>query len=383
MISQYAIASGAYSGTPLYMHQSASLDVVALTIADEFGDTVVSRQDAYSPYGEIAASDLFSFNDFNNAVGFKGLFFDRFASSPYETNLAPGERQGVYQNRNRSYSPTLGRFLQRDPNATAAPVIDSIMFNGQTPRLAGTGFDVQSHYSDVMNLYGFVSGNPINGSDPLGLYANDWETDDLIDEVYGHRLYALGAINEGAKWAAIGLNTALSIGSTLLGVDIFESVQLLHSGQGGFSEAMDIVLAMTPVGKIAKIGGRVGKMLKLKRAAKGSLSVADAIKDISKTVGRWKKGYNPNKLAEARVLYPNKVGSEIHHIIPKYLLPPGTDLSKIPTVPVDKAYHQLITNKFRTVWSQKLPGQPKDYPSPEELEEILDAVYRELPLPIR
>jgi RHS repeat-associated protein len=48
---------------------------------------------------------------------------------------------GVYDFRNRAYSPVLGRFLQMDP----------IRFNGGN------------------NLYRFAGNNPVNAGDPLGL----------------------------------------------------------------------------------------------------------------------------------------------------------------------------------------------------------------------
>jgi hypothetical protein len=94
------------------------------------------------------------------------------------------------------------------------------------------------------------------GIDQLGLYED--EIDDLLADHTGQRLYALGAINEGARWASIGLQTALGIASSLLPgsglYDAFQSVQVIASGRGGFWEAVNIATAAFPLVKGAAIG---------------------------------------------------------------------------------------------------------------------------------
>ena len=61
-----------------------------------------------------------------------------------------------------------------------------------------------------------------------------------------------------------------------------------------------------------------------------------------------------------------------HHITPKYL---GGD-PKGPTVRLNAAYHQEITNAFRREWPY---GQ--GMPDAQELLRILDKVYSHFPLP--
>jgi RHS repeat-associated protein len=75
----------------------------------------------------------------------------------------------------------------------------------------------------------------------------------------------------------------------------------------------------------------------------------------------------------AQKQFPAKAGKiEHHHITPKYL----GGSPKGPTVPIDGAYHQQITNEFR----RHVPyGSPK--PSPTELERIMQEVYSKYPLP--
>jgi hypothetical protein len=130
-----------------------------------------------------------------------------------------------------------------------------------------------------MNLYAYLGLNPVNRLDALGLsWGFEDEIDEFMDDYTGNALYALGTLNEGAKWVALGLNTALSITSSLLGLDVFESVELLASGRGGFWDAMNIVAAVTPIGKLGKAGGAIGSMFKWKWAA-------TAGKVVSKFVG--------------------------------------------------------------------------------------------------
>lgn len=57
---------------------------------------------------------------------------------------------GLYYNRARYYNPYTGRFLQTDP----------------------------SGYSDGMNWYAYCGSNPLNCTDPTGLYADTNNTDD-------------------------------------------------------------------------------------------------------------------------------------------------------------------------------------------------------------
>ena len=100
-----------------------------LVVTDENGD-IVEKYD-YSPYGEP------TFLDSNNV--------ERTSSAINNSRLYTGRRWlpdvGLYYYRARFYSPTLKRFISRDP--------------------AG---DV-----DTLNLYLYVYANPVNLIDPLGL----------------------------------------------------------------------------------------------------------------------------------------------------------------------------------------------------------------------
>jgi hypothetical protein len=145
-------------------------------------------------------------------------------------------------------------------NAAALPIIEALAQNGEAMDVLLGAFDTQDHFGDGMSLYGYVASNPVRRSDPGGLeWGMEDDIDDAIPDRTGHALYALATLNEGAKWVALGLNTGLEIASSLLGLDVFESVDALASGKGGFWEALNIVMAVNPVGKLGKAGGAIAK----------------------------------------------------------------------------------------------------------------------------
>jgi hypothetical protein len=113
--------------------------------------------------------------------------------------------------------------------------------------------------------------------------------------------------------------------------------------------------------------------------AVGTVSgVANGMRDAYKAKespwsGKDKGNNYENSVKEAQQKYPNKAGKiEEHHIDPKYL---GGD-PKGPTVPIDAAYHQVITNEFRANWGY---GQP--IPTNNQLQIIKSNVYTKFPLP--
>lgn len=82
-------------------------------------------------------------------------------------------------------------------------------------------------------------------------------------------------------------------------------------------------------------------------------------------------------VSEAQQIYPKKTGkTEYHHITPQYL----GGAKNGPTVPLDAAYHQQITNEFRNLapYGQGL----KESLSSVELQNIMDRVYTKYPLPM-
>ncbi len=99
-------------------------------------------------------------------------------------------------------------------------------------------------------------------------------------------------------------------------------------------------------------------------------AAVDASVEVSSETGIK---YSDELVESAQELYPNKAGNiELHHITPKYLGGPVDG----PLVPLDAAYHQVITNEFRSLWPYGI-GKP----SSEELGNIMNQVYSKYPLP--
>jgi len=80
-------------------------------------------------------------------------------------------------------------------------------------------------------------------------------------------------------------------------------------------------------------------------------------------------------LAEAEKAYAKKIAKcEEHHLLPKYLggIDEDVNLASIPA-----AYHQLITNSFRSL----APYGESSELSAEEIQKIVDQVYQRFPIP--
>jgi hypothetical protein len=138
----------------------------------------------YDPYGEpITADHIAAHPDLR--IGHQGLFLDRLdllgdgtldmASPPSGTQYTLATpafglgNKALYQNRNRTYSPSLGRFLQRDPNGSGAVIIAAANPNATHPVSRAVRYNARSAYADGMNLLAYASSNPAMMKDCLGL----------------------------------------------------------------------------------------------------------------------------------------------------------------------------------------------------------------------
>ncbi|MCK4873923.1 MAG: hypothetical protein KAS72_14475 [Phycisphaerales bacterium] len=154
------------AGEVMHILQDGNHNVVALL--DEYGD--VLAQYIYDPYGTLVGIDHVASPDTDSALAHQGLFFDRLDADVTDAPLA-ADALGIYPNRNRTYHPTLGRFLQTDPNGTATTLLDGGAWRaGGTAMVGLDAFDAEALYGDGVNIYAYVAGNPRNGTDAAGLF---------------------------------------------------------------------------------------------------------------------------------------------------------------------------------------------------------------------
>jgi hypothetical protein len=168
-----------------YMLTDASGDVVAMCKRHTSGLNAyakVSAQWTYDAYGSVVTAEQFDSTAPVNRCGHKGLFVDRLdvgvvnASTEVENPRLVSGADHVYYNRNRSFSPRLGRFLQSDPNATGVAVMGSLTRHGRAAAFGADEFNLERHYGDGSNSYGYLESSPWGMSDPLGLYGTPFDT---------------------------------------------------------------------------------------------------------------------------------------------------------------------------------------------------------------
>jgi len=194
------------SRIPGWTIQDAGGDIVALCVGT--GSNVgVAAQYTYDAYGECnSAVTLLQHSPLH--AGHKALFVDRLdapvVNAQYEdtVRLIPFAHN-LYQNRNRTYAPQMGRFLQADPNATAMSVLSSEAFNGNGISALVAAVDLNQNASDGLNLYAYLGSNPLTRHDPMGLSSDPFAmVDDYIAESAGSTAAFMERIVGGAKVAA-------------------------------------------------------------------------------------------------------------------------------------------------------------------------------------
>jgi len=175
---------------PLYMLQDANFNVMALL--NQAGEVLEQYQ--WEPYGLPAIVEVGASPRPDNSLGHQGLFFYAFEGGTAFPASPSLPARGLYFNRNRWYSPHLGRFMSADPRGTsmpgfAQPCPQSAFGAGCDCEVArveecqgcgcGGGADCSDTgiiepceagpcFDDGMNLYQYVQSNPVMKMDPKG-----------------------------------------------------------------------------------------------------------------------------------------------------------------------------------------------------------------------
>lgn len=323
---------------PLYMLQDGNYNVMGL--ADASGNVV--EQYVWSAYGEVLNVETLASPPSgapthwpDNRVGHQGLFFYGFYP---DTRLSTDQWAfGVYHNRNRWYSPAIGRFLQADPNETASFVLRALVVNAQTMLASVSPFNWERHYSSGLNLFSVASGNPIVHRDPLGLYDPFEETDAFAASLQAQKAvgvervsrFAYGVASMAQRMALEGLVTALVPGGVFLvaGWNAYESTEdIISSGLNWGNGTTLVTSAATLVigGKLlaafaserrairgAYIGSRVVQGFPFRSLAGVSPSKARGLRPNGWTEKAARSGHgwvwvDGNGLERLRYMYPNR-----------------------------------------------------------------------------
>lgn len=196
-------------------------DVVAL--CDKSGSGVssnatVGAQWTYDAYGNVVTAWVRDTDVPASFVGHKGLFAERLdvgvatSTSGYDSVRLSPMATVLYHNRNRAYSPVLGRFIQSDPNASGVSIELSELFHGdaRTPEVGN--WETQSHYADGLSVFAYLGNSPWQRRDSLGLFILDlfgpsslleFETDNMQDVLERGKTLrdAVSDIGEDAAYA--------------------------------------------------------------------------------------------------------------------------------------------------------------------------------------
>ena len=110
------------------------------------------------------------------------------------------DRKGVYYVRNRTLAPHLGRFLQRDPNATAQHAT-TLAWHGTAASPDFIALNLGDLTADGVALQQYARGDPLGNEDPTGL---DFTLGQLMMTGYGMAQTSAATLNEVMDGLIVG-----------------------------------------------------------------------------------------------------------------------------------------------------------------------------------
>ena len=221
--------------------------------------------------------------------------------------------------------------------------------------------------SGVTNLDDYCGNNPINATDPSG----------LEPKVTAYLLRLAGPATAAIEKARAALQRLADATTQLASaMQNPRNVNAINQARANFNtvaqECSDLTNAaqgevrqfVQAAGEMQGQGGE-GAAEFMAKTQEGLAAAQSQLSQMQKFV---------DGVTQAQQLYPNLAGQiQQHHITPQFL----GGAANGPTVALDRAYHQLITNAFQAEWHYGTGLLP----SAAELQAMMQRVYAQYPLP--
>ena len=355
-------------------------DLVGLVTVQGTSVNVV-RQWTYDAYGAILTAEHLGAS-LESHVGHKGLFVDRLDVGVGDGTGAESPRlvpyaHTLYQNRNRSYSPSLGRFLQMDPNQTAMALLSTTASHGRGLGAISIAFSMEGMYGDGLNLYQYLGSNPWTNSDPLGLSSDPF---DIVDDFLATRAASASGLMSklGQSANSVAIVSAYMVAMIPVpGISFVGELGLVALGEQSIEEAlMWGALGVVPGGVAAikatqfarqfqqasKSANLVGRTIRI-----GSRTV-EITAEMTRHVGTIAPYDEAQKLTKG---FNHAI--EAHHLIPKrYMnLFAGVTNANVPSIVLLYPDHRSIEKNISD--AEKLYGKPRNA---KEASKILRKAYK-------
>jgi YD repeat-containing protein len=255
---------------PWYVIQDGGGDVSAVVQpAVTSGGSSPARvvaQYVYDPYGAaISVEHLFA-HPFIHA-GHKGLFIERLDQPALDAStlaeiprLVPLATNYVHM-RNRAYAPGLGRFLQRDMNATGSSLNSFQAYHGAGAFPVIMAMDMNAMYGNGLNLYQYLGSNPWLRHDPMGLSYDPFAmiVDDYIATDVGSKAAMFERLLGGARTATyVGLTVMSMLPFPIAGIAADLGADFLEGNMPPELIAARKAMGAIALGALAVTVGKIG-----------------------------------------------------------------------------------------------------------------------------